>query len=222
MLTIYGHPLSSYSQKVLIALYEIGVPFTFRQVDLGDEADREVMASIEPMGLMPGLKDTARGVILSQSSVIIEYVDLHYPGELRLLPEEPDLTLFVRQWDRFFDFQIMQVTQRLVDARLFMEKATEEPIAIFARERLERAYAALDHHLRDREWVAEQFGLADCAAAPSLFYAGILNPFHGYPALSAYFERLLARPSFHRARTEALPCLKYFPFPELIPARFLT
>lgn len=222
MLTLFGHPLSSYTQKVLVGFYELGTNFTFHHIDLGRDEDRELMAQVEPMGRMPGLRDAARGVILSQSSLMIEYVERHYPGPRRLLPLDPDASLIVRQWDRFFDFQVMQVMQQIVDARLFMAEGAEAPVGAFARDRLDRAYAALDHRLTGREWVAGDFGLADCAAAPALFYAGILHPFDAHPALAAYFERLLARPSFARARTEALPCLHLFPFQELIPARFLT
>jgi len=221
MLTLYGHPLSSYTQKVLIALYEIGAPFTFRMIDLGDEADRALMASIEPMGRMPGLRDEARGVTLSQSSVMIEYLDRHYPGPQHLLPPDPDEALAARQWDRFFDFQIMQMVQQVVDARLFMGSGAEGAMTAFVHGKLDLAYAALDRHLTGRDWAAGGYGLAECAASPSLFYAGILRPFDAYPALSAYFERLVERTSFHRARTEALPWLKYFPFSDLAPARFL-
>ncbi|MTH58571.1 glutathione S-transferase family protein [Paracoccus litorisediminis] len=222
MLTIYGHPLSSYTQKVLVALYETGAPFTFRQIDLGDPEDRALMKRIEPMGRMPGLRDEARGVILSQSSVMIDYVQLHYPATRKLLPADLDAAFLARQWDRFFDFQVNGIAQQIVDARLFMGEGAEAPVSAFARDKLDLAYDALDHHLQNREWAAGDYGLADCAASPALFYAGILQPFGDRPVLSAYFERLLARPSFHRARTEALPCLKLFPFPELIPARFLT
>ncbi|WP_134679499.1 glutathione S-transferase family protein [Paracoccus ravus] len=222
MLTFYGHPLSSYSQKVLIALYETGVPFTFRQIDLDKDDDRALMASIEPMGRMPGLQDSARGVILSQSSVMIEYIDRHYPGPHRLLPQDPDQALLARQWARFFDFQIMQVMQQIVDARLFMAEGAEPQVTAFAHGKLDLAYAALDQHLTGREWALGDYGVVECAASPSLFYAGILRPFDDYPALSDYFERLLERPSFHRARIDALPYLGWFPFQDLIPARFLT
>ncbi|MFV0382801.1 glutathione S-transferase family protein [Paracoccus sp. (in: a-proteobacteria)] len=222
MLTLFGHPLSSYTQKVLVAFYETDVPFNFHHIDLGNSDDRAQMAEIEPMGRMPGLRDAARGVILSQSSVIIEYAGRHYPGAARLIPLDPDEALFTRQWDRFFDFQIMQMMQQIVDARLFMGPEAEALVGTFARERLDRAYSALERHLAGREWAAGDFGLADCAACPALFYAGILHPFDGYPALTSYFERLLLRPSFHRARSEALPWLSYFPFPERVPARFLT
>lgn len=221
MLTVFGHPLSSYTQKVLVGLYEAGVPFSFRHIDPGKEEDRALMAQIEPMGRMPGLRDEARGMILSQSSVMIEYVDRNYPGPHRLLPMDPDSVFLARQWDRFFDFQINGMVQHIVDARLFMAPEAEIPVTGFIKGKLDLAYAALEHHLQGREWAAGEFGLADCAAAPALFYAGILHPFDRHPALSAYFERLLGRPSFHRARTEALPWLHLFPFADLLPARFL-
>ncbi|WP_347265747.1 glutathione S-transferase family protein [Paracoccus sp. (in: a-proteobacteria)] len=220
MLTLFGHPLSSYTQKVLTGLYETGVAFNFHHIDLGRDEDRAQMARIEPMGRMPGLQDAARGVILSQSSVMIEYVDRHYPGRQRLLPMDPDAVLLARQWDRFFDFQINGMMQQIVDARLFMAPEAEAAVTALVRARLDLAYAALERHLRGREWAAGDFGLADCAAAPALYYAGILQPFEAHPALAAYFERLLARPSFHRARTEALPWLHLFPFADLLPARF--
>lgn len=219
-LTLYGHPLSSYTQKVLIALYETGAPFTFRQIDLGKDEDRALMAQIEPMGRMPGLRDEARDLTLSQSSVMIEYIDRHYPGPHRLVPEDFDASITTRQWDRFFDFQVMQMMQPMVDARLFMDEEAEAPVSKFAKEKLDLAYAALERHLQGREWAAGEFGLADCAASPSLFYAGMIHPFDGYPTLSAYFERLVTRPSFHRARTEALPWLNWFPYYDLVPARF--
>jgi glutathione S-transferase len=219
-LTFYGHPLSSYTQKVLIALYETGAPFTFREIDLSKDEDQALMASIEPMGRMPGLRDEARGITVSQSSVMIEYIDRHYPGPQRLVPEDFDTSILARQWDRFFDFQVMQMMQHFVDARLFMDKGAEGPLTRFAQDKLDLAYAALDRHLQGREWVAGDFGLADCGAAPSLFYAGIVHPFDRFPALSAYFERLVLRPSFVRARIDGLPYLNWFPYYDLVPARF--
>jgi glutathione S-transferase len=220
-LILYGHPLSSYTQKVLIALYETGAPFSFRRIDLGKDEDRALMARIEPMGRMPGLRDEAREVTLSQSSVMIEYIDRHYPGPDRLIPEDFDASILTRQWDRFFDFQIMQMAQPMVDARLFMDKGAEAPVTAFAKSKLDLAYAALDKHLRNRKWAAgEAFTLADCAAAPALFYAGFIHPFDAHPDLSAYFEKLVARPSFARARIEALPWLNWFPYYDLVPARF--
>lgn len=121
-LIFYGHPLSSYCQKVLIALHELGAEFTFQQIDLSSDADRELMAGLTPMGKMPALHDDTAGVALAETSIIIEWLDRHHPGPAPLLPRDPDAALPVRQWDRFFDIHVMNAMQPMVDARLFMAK----------------------------------------------------------------------------------------------------
>lgn len=219
MLTFYGHPLSSYTQKVLIALYELGADFEFRQVDLGDAADRALMRTVEPMGRMPALRDG--DMVLSQSSLMIEWLDRHHPGPQHLLDPDPDASLVARQWDRFMDFQVMQMMQQIVDARLFMGDGAEDRVAPFARGKLDLAYAALEQRLDGRDWLAGGFGLADCAAMPALFYAGAIHPFAAHPRLGAYFERLVARPSVQRVIDGARPFYGWFPFKDGIPARFL-
>lgn len=219
-LILYGHPLSSYCHKVLIALYENGTGFDFRQVDLGREEDRALIGRLTPLGKMPALRDEARDVTVSESTLIIEYLDRHHPGPVPLLPTDFDRSLTARTWDRIFDYHISREMQQIVDARLFMEDAAEPAIGNFARASLDRAYTAADRHLSGRDWAAGAFGLADCAAMPALFYGGILHPFDTYPNLSAYFERLLARPSVARVLDEAKPCFHLFPFRDRIPARF--
>ena len=148
MLELFGHPLSSYTQKVLVALYEIGADFTLRTVDLSQPEDRALMQSLEPMGRMPALRDGGR--VLSQSSLMIEWLDRHHPGPQRLLDPDPDASLVARQWDRFLDFQVMQMMQQIVDARIFMGEGAEDRVAPFARAKLELAYAALDRRLDGR------------------------------------------------------------------------
>ncbi|MDQ7260632.1 glutathione S-transferase family protein [Paracoccus sp. PS-1] len=219
MLTLYGHPLSSYTQKVLIALYELGTDFEFRHIDLGDEGDRALMLSVEPMGRMPALREG--DLVLSQSSLMIEWLDRHHPGPQRLLDPDPDASLPARQWDRFLDFQVMQMMQQIVDARIFMAEGAEERVAPFARGKLDLAYAALDRRLDGRDWIAGGFGLADCAAMPALFYAGAIHPFADHPRLTGYFERLVARPSVQRVIEGARPFYGWFPFKDGIAARFL-
>lgn len=219
MLTLYGHPLSSYTQKVLIALYELGADFTFCEVDLGDAQDRALMQSVEPMGRMPALREG--DFTLSQSSLMIEWLDRHHPGPQRLLDPDPDASLPARQWDRFLDFQVMQMMQQIVDARIFMAEGAEERVAPFARAKLDLAYAALDRRLDGRDWIAGGFGLADCAAFPALFYAGAIHSFADHPHLGAYFERLVARPSIQRVIAGARPFYGWFPFKDGIAARFL-
>ncbi|MFJ1290669.1 glutathione S-transferase family protein [Paracoccus yeei] len=218
MLELFGHPLSSYTQKVLVALYETGVDFTLRTVDLSQPEDRALMQSLEPMGRMPALRDGDR--VLSQSSLMIEWLDRHHPGPQRLLDPDPDASLVARQWDRFLDFQVMQMMQQIVDARIFMGEGAEGRVAPFARAKLELAYAALDRRLDGRDWIAGGFGLADCAAFPALFYAGAIHPFAGHARLMAYFDRLAGRASVQRVIEGARPWYRWFPFAEGIPARF--
>lgn len=219
-LILYGHPLSSFTHKVLIALDELGAEFRFHQIDPGRAEDRALMASMTPMGKMPALRDEEKGVTLAETSIIIEWLDRHHPGPRPLLPRDPDAALEARLWDRVFDQHVMLGMQQIVDARLFMPPEAEPLVSPWARSQLDRAYAGADRQLEGRDWLAGEFGLADCAATPALFYAGMLHPFDGHPNLSAYFERLLARPSVARVLDGARPWLHLFPFPDRIPARF--
>ncbi|MBK4216244.1 glutathione S-transferase family protein [Paracoccus caeni] len=220
-LTLYGHPLAAYCHKVLVALYENGTDFTFRHVDPSQQSERDLMLTLTPMGKMPALEDQARGETLAESSILIEYLDRHHPGPHPLLPRDPDKALTARLWDRFCDIHIANTMQQIVDARLFMAKEAEAYVTPYTTSQLDRAYRAADRQLQDRDWLAGDFSIADCAAVPALFYAGILHPFDAHPNLSAYFERLLTRPSVIRVLDEAKPWLVYFPFPERVPARFL-
>ena len=219
-LTFYGHPLSSYCHKVLIALYETGAEFTFHQIDPSQEKDRALMASLTPLGKMPALADDTAGVTLAESAVIIEWLDRHHPGPAPLLSRDPDTALEARAWNNIFDYHVMREAQQIVDARLFMDDAAEEPIGRFARASLDRSYAAIDRHMAGRDWAAGDFGLADCAAVPALFYAGFLHPFDEHPNVSAYFERLVARPSVTRVHPQAMPWLHLLPLADRIPRRF--
>lgn len=219
-LTLHGHPLSSYCHKVLVALYDSDTPFSFRHVNPADPADAARLARLTPMGQMPALEDGSRGIVLAETSVIIGWLARHYPGARRLLPEDDDAAIEAQVWDRFFDFNVNGAMQPIVNARLFMDRAAEPGVTAHARASLDRAYAAADRHLAGRDWLAGGFGLADCAAAPALFYAGILHPFDAHPRLAAYFERLLARPSVARVLDEARPVLHLFPFIDRVPARF--
>jgi glutathione S-transferase len=202
-LALYGHPFSSYTQKVLIALYENGTPFAFRCIGPDTPEHTAEWLRRWPLRKFPLLLDGARQVV--EASVIIEYLQLAHPGPVRLLPADPTTALDVRFLDRFFDLYVMDAVQFAVDAKLGrIPVKSEEGLAI-AGERLERAYAWLDGHLAGRAWAAgADFSLADCAAAPSLFYADWTSPIPAtYPVLRAYRARLLACPSFARAVDEA-------------------
>lgn len=211
MLTLYGHPFSSYTQKALIALYENSTPFEFRV--LGPDTPHDVAEWLKrwPIAKFPLLVDGEKSIV--ETSIIIEYLQLAHPGPVSLLPADPMAALNVRFLDRFFDLHVMDAMQVAVDSALKrLPMKSEEGLAL-AQTRLERAYAWLETQLRNKTWAAgKDFTLADCAAAPSLFYADWTHQISdSYPTLRAYRARLLARPSFARAVADARPFRPLFP-----------
>lgn len=208
-LKLYAHPFSSYSQKALIALYENGTPFEYRL--LGDADAMRELEALWPMKRFPVLLDGERTVI--EASTVIEYLDLHHPGPVRLLPENAQAALEVRMLDRFFDNYVSTPQQKVVFDRLRPEAARDDYGVAEARRMLDTAYAWLDRWMEGRTWAsAETFSLADCAAAPFLFYADWTHPIDaGYANVLAYRRRLLARPSFARAVDEGRPYRPLFP-----------
>ncbi|WP_299840342.1 glutathione S-transferase family protein [uncultured Paracoccus sp.] len=219
-LTLYYHPLASFCWKVLIALYENDTAFTPRLIDLGDPADQALMAGVWPVAKMPALIDQGRGETVAETSIIIDYLDQHHPGPRRMIPADPDAARQVRLWDRFFDLYVHDPMQRIVVSHLFMPAEAQPAIAAASRATLDTAYKTAEAHLQGRDWAAGDFGMADCAAMPALFYAGILHPFEGFPALTGYAERLFERPSCARVLAEAKPYFDMFPFVERMPERF--
>lgn len=224
-LTLYYHPLAAFCHKVLVALYENGTAFEARLVDLSDEASSAEMLSFWPVGKIPVLRDTARGRTVPETSVIIEYLGRYHPGPIELLPSDPELALEVRLWDRFFDLYVGAPMQKIVGDRLRPSGQGDRVGVEEAKATLQRAYALVERSMRSRTWAAgDTFSMADCAAAPALFYAGIVAPFskETHPSTAAYFERLVERPSFARVLDEARPWLRNFPFHDDVPARFLS
>ena len=209
-LTLFAHPFSSYCQKVLIALYENATPFEWRVLD-GSPAVQQEFASLWPIGRMPVLRDGERTV--AEASVIIEYLGMHHPGPVRLVPADAGRALDVRFMDRFFDNYVMTPMQAIVFDRRRPPEERHAPTVAEARTALEASYRWLDERMAGREWAAAQdFSLADCAAAPSLFYADWAHPIAPeFGHAIAYRKRLLARPSVARAVDEARPFRKYFP-----------
>ena len=208
---LYAHPFSSYCQKALTALYENGTDFDYR---LLDHADPETLADFEarwPIKRFPILVDGDRTIL--EASVVIEYLGLYHPGPVRLIPEDPKAAIEVRRLDRFFDNYISTPQQRIVYNAIRAE-ADRDPLGDReARDMLERAYAWLDRHMDGRLWATgDTFTLADCGAAPFLFYADwthAIDP--AFANVRAYRKRLLARPAFARAVDEARPFRKFFP-----------
>jgi glutathione S-transferase len=214
-LTLHFHPLSSFCQKVLIGLYELDVPFQKRVVDLMDDADRAEFLRLWPLGKFPVLRDDARGVTLPETTIILEYVDSRFAGggRGRLIPSEPELARECRLRDRFFDLYVNVPMGKIVTDKLRPENQRDGYGVAQAREQLETAYGIADEWMRQGPWAAgDAFSLADCAAAPALFYANHVVPFESKaPHLAAYFARLVERPSFARVLQAAKPYLAMFP-----------
>ena len=211
-LALYGHPFSSYTQKVLIALYENDTPHEFRWISPDHPQHAAEWLKRWPLRKFPLLVvDEERQVV--ETSIIIEYLQLAHPGLVRLLPADPMAALQVRFMDRFFDLHVMNAMQLAVDGALTGDPVKRADGRKLAEEKLERAYAWLDGELAGKTWATgEHFTLADCAAAPSLFYADWTHRIaERYPVLRAYRARLLARPSFARAVDEARPFRPLFP-----------
>lgn len=215
-LTLYYHPLASYCWKVLIALYEHGTPFARRVVDLGDPAQRAELVALWPLGRFPVLRDGDQ--VVAESSIIVEHLDRRHPGPRPLVPVDPDQALAARRWDRLLDNDVQGPVQAIVGDRL---RGGHGDLAR-AYATLTTVYALLEQQLGATGWlVGDDFGFADCAAAPALFYAATLQPFPAdAPRLRAYVERLLARPSVARVLDEARPSFATYPFADAIEPRF--
>jgi glutathione S-transferase len=208
-LQLYAHPFSSYCQKALIALYENDTPFVYRSLE--NTAANAELAALWPLKKFPVLVDGDRPIV--EASIIIEHLALNHPGPVRLIPQDPKAALEVRMMDRFFDNYVASPQQKMVaDALRAPENRDRQGVAE-AKTALETAYAWLDRLMADREWaVGADFSLADCAAAPFLFYADWTHEIApAFAHVRAYRGRLLARPSFARAVDEARPFRSYFP-----------
>jgi glutathione S-transferase len=211
-LTLHFHPLASYCHKALIALYENDTPFRPNLVNLGDEHERGALLKLWPIGKFPVLYDDALDQTVPESTVIIEYLDRNYPGRTRFIPAEADLALQTRLRDRFYDLYVHEPMQRIVGDRLRAQGNKDPQGVEEARARLRTAYRMIDQEMAPRTWaVGDDFGLADCAAAPALFYANEVLPFEGHTNLAAYFDRLKGRPSYARVLKEAEPYFAMFP-----------
>jgi len=222
-LTLYLHPLASFCHKVLIALYENEVAFTPQMVDFSDLGSAAALLDRWPVGKIPVLHDSATGQTVPETSIIIEYLQDRYPSPVRLLPNDAETALDVRLWDRFYDLYVSVPMQKIVTDRIRPAGSNDPHGVAEARALLQQAYGMIEVRMTGREWAAgDAFSLADCAALPGLFFAGIVEPFGAdRPALVAYFERLLARPAVQRTLREAQPYFSMFPYRDAMPARFL-
>jgi len=208
-LKFYAHPFSSYCQKALIALYENSIPFEYRI--LGDEKTLAELAALWPLRRFPVLVDEGR--VVMEASIIIEHLEIYHYGPVRLIPQDPQAAIEVRMMDRVFDNYVSTPQQRVVYDALRPVQVRDAHGVSEAKAMLEKVYEWLDARMATREWAAAgQFSLADCAAAPSLFYADwthAIDPKFGN--LIAYRKRLLAHPSVARAVDGGRPYRHFFP-----------
>ena len=212
-LKLYHHPLSSFCHKALIALYENGIPFEPVLVNLADEASSAAFRAVWPMAKMPVLRDETRGRTVAESTIVVEYLDAFYPGTTRFLPADRDRAWQTRMWDRFYDHYVQEPMQKIVTDRLRPAGAGDVWGVEQAEAQLRKAYGLLERELGNETWMmGDAFTLADCAAAPALFYADTVVPFgEPHPRLGDYLGRLMARPSFARVLEEAEPYFGLFP-----------
>jgi glutathione S-transferase len=210
-LTLHMHPLSSYCHKVLIALYELDAPFEAAFLDLADPDARSAFLNLWPVGKMPVLEDNAGGIVLPETSIIIDYLNRRFGG--RLIPDDLDAALEVRLQDRFFDLYVHTPMGQITWDKLRPEGA-HDPFGVKQAERqVALAYDIIEKRMADRNWACgEAFSMADCAAAPALFYANGRVPIReGRPRTRAYLERLKERPSYARTLKEAEPYFHLVP-----------
>lgn len=219
--TLHYHPLSSCCHKVLIAIDVLGIQVELRLLNLGDPAERAAYLTQWPLGKMPLLVDQGRHI--PETSIIIEHLQRHHasPGRL-LIPHDPDQALEVRLWDRLLDLYVMTPMQALTADLLRPEGERDAHGVARARDHLLTACALIDRHLEGRTWLAgDAFSLADCAAAPALFYAVTYAPLASQHAnLAAYFERLMDHPPVARTIDQARPWFKFYPGRDGLARRF--
>ena len=212
-LKLYFHPLSSFCQKVLIALYENETPFVPHIVDLFDPVAAAEFKKIWPIGKFPVLRDDARDRTIPESSIIIEYLDQYHPGATRFLPGDPELARQTRMRDRFFDLYLQLPMQKIVIDRLRPTGKKDAFGVEQAGAQLQTALGMVDGDMATKTWaMGDTFGMADCAAAPALYFANLVTPFvNTHRHAAAYLDRLMHRPSFARAVKEAEPHIALFP-----------
>ena len=204
---LYYHPLSTYSQKALIAFHEKGVDFEAEIVNLMDDGERAAYRQIYPLGKIP-LLVLDDGQWVPESSIICEYLDTHFSSDSRLIPDDPDLSRQVRFKDRMYDLYLNESVSALLFEQFKPQAQRNEELIERSRFRIGVMYGFMEKNLEKQTWTnGETFTLGDCAAAPPLFYARQTAPFDDRPNIAAYWQRLRERPSIQRVLDEAAPYL---------------
>lgn len=211
-LELFLHPLSSYCHKVLIAFYENGIAFEVKRID--EPAVAQEWERHWPLKHFPILRDVKRNRVVPESTIIIEYLQTYFPGPTKLIPDDPDLAWQVRLRDRFFDNYLHRQMQKFAGDNL-RPQGKKDPYGLeMAKADFVKALGLVDAEMAGRTWAAgETFTMADCAAAPAIFYGNrFFGPFRDtHPHALAYLDRLMARPSYARALEEAKPFFHLLP-----------
>jgi glutathione S-transferase len=212
-LTLHYHPLSSFCWKALIALYENDIPFTPHLVNFGDPAQAAAFKQLWPVGKFPVLRDERSNLTIPESTVIIEYLDRHYPGRTRFLSDDPGIAHQIRLTDRIYDLHLHMHMQKVVGDRLRPDGKHDPHGVEDAKTRMRTTLDIVERDMQGKTWaVGDSFTMADCAAAPALYYANLVLPFaETHRSATAYLDRLLQRPSFARTVEEAEPYRHMFP-----------
>lgn len=207
---LYYNPLSTYSQKVLIACYEKGIAFEPEIVNLSNPVEHKAYNKFYPLGKLP-LLVTDNSRMIPESSIIIEYFDQRYTKTPDLIPKDKGQARQVRFSDRMHDLYLNDPAIKILRETMKPENERSPSLIIKSRQTLDVIYEFLNHELKNHTWSnGENFSMADCAAAPALFYAQRVHPFNKYASIKAYFSRLMGRPSFQKVVREAEPLLKRF------------
>ena len=209
---LYLHPLSSFCWKVEIAFYESGIPFEPVMVNLGNAEERAAYLKLSPFGKIPTLVDGER--VVNETTIMIEYLAMKFPEAAKLVPKDPIEALKVRGLDRFYDLYLNSPLGRIAFHRLRPEAERDNIGTAMLMNDLKTAVGIVEKDMGSRTWAAgESFTMADCAAAPALFYVDKLVPYSsGYPNTARYLDRLKARPSVARAIAEAEPYFHMVPY----------
>jgi glutathione S-transferase len=212
-LTLHYHPLASFCWKALIALYENGTPFKPHIVDLGDPEAAAAFKELWPIRKFPVLEDAATGSMIPESTIIIEYLEQHYPGGTALIPADPDAARAVRLTDRLYDLYVHLPMQKIMTDRLRPAGRNDAHGVEEAKATLLTALGILEKDMGTRTWATgDAFTLADCAAAPALFYGNMAVPFTDtHKNVAAYLARLQQRTAFARVLKEAEPYFNLVP-----------
>lgn len=200
---LYYNPLSTYSQKAMIAFYEKEVAFEPELVNLMSPEGKAAYAQIYPIGKIPLLKPSD-DYMIPESTIIIEYLEGHHATGTRLIPDGVDAARQVRFMDRMADLYLNNPTITLLFERLGFRKHSEDEVAA-ASAHLRSTFAHFDKRLANQDWLCGEFSMADCAAIPALFYCQLVAPIADYPNLVRYYERARQRPSYARVMAEFVP-----------------